>query len=63
LIYLPLSSSIFQIQKVETETPFYQIKNLPIFKMRASLFEYNDEDMDTGIADLLMQLKNMAHII
>jgi hypothetical protein len=52
LIYLPLSKSIFQIQKVETETPFYQLKNLPIFKMRASLFEYNDEDMDTGIADI-----------
>ena len=52
LIYLPLSRSVFQIQKVETETPFYQIKNLPIFKMRASLFEYNDEDMDTGIADI-----------
>jgi hypothetical protein len=52
LIYLPLSRSIFQIQKVETETPFYQLKNLPIFKMRASLFEYNDEDMDTGIADI-----------
>jgi hypothetical protein len=54
LIYLPLSKSIFQIQKVETETPFYQLKNLPIFKMRASLFEYNDEDFDTGTgADII----------
>jgi hypothetical protein len=54
LIYLPLSQSIFQIQKVETESPFYQLKNLPIFKMRASLFEYNDEDFDTGTdADLI----------
>ena len=54
LIYLPLSQSVFQIQKVETESPFYQLKNLPIFKMRASLFEYNDEDFDTGTdADLI----------
>jgi hypothetical protein len=52
LIYLPLSSSIFQIQKVETETPFYQLSNLPTFKIRASLFEYNDEDMDTGIVSI-----------
>jgi len=49
LIYLPLSKSIFEIQKVETESPFYQLKNLPLFRMRASLFEYNDEDFDTGI--------------
>jgi hypothetical protein len=49
LIYLPLSKSIFEIQKVETESPFYQLKNLPLFRMRATLFEYNDEDFDTGI--------------
>lgn len=52
LIYLPMSKSIFEIQKVETESPFYQLKNLPIFKMRASLFEYNDEDFDTGITNI-----------
>lgn len=52
LIYLPLSKSIFEIQKVETESPFYQLKNLPVFRLRASLFEYNDEDFDTGIADI-----------
>jgi hypothetical protein len=49
LIYLPLSKSIFEIQKVETESPFYQLKNLPVFRLRASLFEYNDENFDTGI--------------
>lgn len=48
LIYLPLSKSTFEITKVETETPFFQLKNLPVFKIRASLFEYNDEDFNTG---------------
>ena len=48
LIFLKLSGSIFEITKVEDESPFYQLKNLPIFKMRAELFEYNDEDFDTG---------------
>ena len=50
LIYLTLSDSLFQIQKVETETPFYQLSNLPTFRMTCELFEYNDEDFDTDIA-------------
>jgi len=50
LIYLPLSNSLFQISHVEHEQPFYQLSNLPTYKLRATLFEYNDEDLDTGVA-------------
>lgn len=49
LIHLPLSNSVFEIMRTETQEPFYQLKNLPVFKMRCELFEYNDEDFDTGI--------------
>ena len=49
LIVLTLSNSIFEIQKVEDESPFYQLKDLPVFRMRCELFEYNDEDFDTGV--------------
>jgi len=52
LIYLTLSKSIFEIRRVETETPFYQLSNLPTFRMQCELFEYNDEDFDTGIDDI-----------
>jgi len=52
LIVLTLSNSIFEIQKVEDETPFYQLKNLPVFRMRCELFEYNDEDFDTGVGEI-----------
>ncbi len=48
LIYLPLSNSLFQIMHVEHEMPFYQLSNLPTYKLRCELFEYNDEDFDTG---------------
>jgi hypothetical protein len=50
LIYLPMTNKIFQIMHVEHEQPFYQLSNLPVFKMRCVLFEYSDEDLDTGIA-------------
>lgn len=49
LIYLPLSRSMFEITHVEHEMPFYQLSNLPVYRCRAHLFEYNDEDFDTGI--------------
>lgn len=49
LIYLPLSNSMFQIMKVEHEQPFYQLSNLPTYKLQCELFEYNDEDFDTNV--------------
>lgn len=52
LIHLPLSNSIFQITKVFDETPFYQLKNLPVFRLTCELFEYSGEDFDTGVGDI-----------
>jgi len=52
LIYLPLSGSLFEISFVEHEQPFYQLKNLPTYKLQCRLFEYNQEDFRTGIPDL-----------
>ena len=49
LVYLPLSNSLFQITHVEHEMPFYQVSNLNVYKLRAQLFEYTGEDLDTGI--------------
>ena len=49
LIYLPLTKKLFQINHVEHEQPFYQLGNLPLYKMRCQLFEYNDENLDTGV--------------
>lgn len=52
LIYLPLSNKLFEISHVEHEQPFYQLSNLPVFKLRTRLFEYNNEDLDTGVAQI-----------
>ena len=50
LIYLPLTNKAFQITHVEHEIPFYQIGNVNVYKLRAHLFEYTGEDLDTGVA-------------
>ena len=49
LIYLPLTKSMFEINHVEHEQPFYQVQNVPVYKMRCTLFEYTGEDFDTGV--------------
>lgn len=52
LIYLPLTNKIFEVRHVEHEQPFYQIENLPVYKLRCTLFEYTGEDMDTAIDEI-----------
>jgi hypothetical protein len=49
LVYLTLSNTLFEIMHVEHEQPFYQLSNLPTYKLRCEKFEYNDEDFDTNV--------------
>ena len=63
LIYLPLANKMFEIQHVEHEQPFYQIENLPVYKMRCTLFEYSGEDLDTGVEAIDVIERNLAQTI
>ena len=49
LIYVPLFNSFFEIQFVEDQQPFFQLGNLPVYKLRATKFEYSSERLDTGV--------------
>ena len=60
VIYVPFSKSLFEITKVETETPFYQLNQLPTFRVTCELFEYSDEDFDTDIDDIDI-VENLAY--
>lgn len=48
VLFLPMSNSFFEITFVEDDRPFYQLSNLPVYKLTCSLYEYNDEDFETG---------------
>lgn len=52
LIYFPKSKKLFEISFVDHDDPFYQIQNLPVFKLRCRTFEYSHEALDTGISDI-----------
>ncbi len=49
VIYLPLMSSFFEILFVEDQEPFYQLGNLPVYKLKVTRWEYSSEKLDTGL--------------
>ena len=60
LIHIPLSNSTFEIVKVEDENPFYQLGQLPVFKLRVELFEYSGERFDVGSGVGVDQIEEYA---
>jgi len=52
LIYFPKVSKLFEITFVDHDDPFYQVHNLPTYKLKCKTFEYASEVIDTGIAEL-----------
>ncbi len=52
LIFLPMTNAFFEITFIEHEQPFYQLSNLPVYKLSCARFEYSDEDFETGINEI-----------
>jgi len=52
LIYFPMLKGLFEIKYVNSKSPFYQLQNLPVYKLTLELFEYRGEDIDTGVEDV-----------
>jgi hypothetical protein len=52
IIYMPLMNSYFEIQFVEDQEPFFQLGNLPIYKLRVTRWEYSSERIDTGVSGI-----------
>ena len=52
LVYFPKVNKIFEISFVDHDDPFYQVHNVPAFKLKCKTFEYSSEDLDTGIAEI-----------
>ena len=48
-IYFPTVKKLFEISFVDKDDPFYQIDNLPVYKLYCRTAEYSSEILDTGI--------------
>ena len=52
LIYLPLTRALFEIKYVETKQPFYQLSNIPTYKLQCEMFESSNERIETGVNEV-----------
>lgn len=52
VIYFPLTKSFFEIRRVDTDTPFFQIGKLFVFTLQTELMQFSSEDFNTGVTEI-----------
>jgi hypothetical protein len=52
IIYMPLTKSLFEIRKVDSQTPFFQVGKLFVFRMSCELMQYSNEVFETGVEEI-----------
>ena len=52
ILYMPLMNSFFEIKFVQDQEPFFQLSNLPVYKLVCTRWEYSSERLDTGNSDI-----------
>lgn len=52
LIYFPLTEKVYVVKFVEHEPVFYQLGGLQMFDLRCELFEYSNENLNTGVPQI-----------
>ena len=52
LIFLPISKGLFEVKFVEHEQPFYQAGKNYSFDLTCELYQYSEEQLETGISDI-----------
>ena len=63
LVYFPMANKIFEIQFVEYEVPFFTLGKQYTWGLRCELFQYSDEDFETGITAVDAVEVNYANAI
>ena len=52
VLYFPLTKSYFEIRRVETKDPFFQVGKLYVFKLECELMQFSSENFNTGIDEI-----------
>ncbi len=52
LIFFPVDKVLMEIKFVEDKSPFFQLQNLPTYKLTCEMFEYSGEDLKTGVDEI-----------
>jgi hypothetical protein len=64
LIYFPLNQKCFKIMYVKKQEFFYPLGTIPTWELTVELFEYSNEEFNTGIAEIdILQKKFSTDIL
>ena len=62
LIYFPLGERLFEIKRVESEKPFYQLNKNYTYELSCELYEYENELLDTTIEEVDNTVEDEGYI-
>jgi len=62
LIYFPLGERLFEIKRVESEKPFYQLGTNYVYELSCELYEYENELIDTAIEEVDNTVEDEGYI-
>jgi len=62
LIYFPLGERLFEIKRVESEKPFYQLGSNYTYELSCELYEYENELIDTDIEEVDNTVEDEGYI-
>lgn len=52
VIYMPITKSLFEIRKVDSQTPFFQVGKLFVYTMDCELMQFSNEVFNTGVTEI-----------
>lgn len=52
IVYFPLTKAFFEVKRVESTDPFFQVGKLYVYKLECELFRYSSETFSTGVAEI-----------
>lgn len=58
ILYFPLTQAYFEIRRVVSKNPFFQIGRLYVYSLECELYQYSSEYFDTGIEEIDSIAKN-----
>ena len=62
LIYFPLGERLFEIKRVESEKPFYQLGSSYTYDLSCELYEYENELIDTAVDEVDNTVEDEGYI-
>ena len=63
ILYFPLTKSYFEIRRVETKDPFFQVGKFNVFKLECELMQFSSERFETPVEEINEMASTQAHDI